>query len=348
MLTVHAESSSEWVRLNDSALLKSFVVAFVSPSDSVGAITLSCFTNAMAPYMSVERAHRSYGPVNKDTLVGRLSKSERGMLRTGLVKSEQWTQLPTEGLYQVLISEVLDDGRTYPLERGAARAFTVTAVLDLGLRMLESPRGRDGKSLLLITPTALSHHVQPLLTIGLSAALASLARKAICIWRERPVPGPPCEPSSVDVPSAVDDFVRCVRYRFPVVKLDDRNGFCHEGELTKSLCSWVDEYSTLEKFEFNPKEAAVLHLNWHVRQQTKQLHPSCMHRELTPHRSWSRSSTGPGSRPTSPAATAGTTSRWPRRCGSTASSSTSPPWSPTISATSSSTSCASTRGWRTR
>jgi hypothetical protein len=101
----------------------------------------------MAPFMTVERAHRSYGPVDKEALAGRLLSKpvERGMLRMGLVKSEQWRQLPTEGLYQVVISEVLDDGGTYPLERGGGRAFAVTCVLDLGLRMLESARGRDGE-----------------------------------------------------------------------------------------------------------------------------------------------------------------------------------------------------------
>ncbi|KAK3310709.1 uncharacterized protein B0T15DRAFT_46639 [Chaetomium strumarium] len=191
----------------------------------------------MAPFMTVERAHRSYGPVDKEALAGRLSKSERGMLRMGLVKSEQWRQLPTEGLYQVVISEVLDDGATYPLERGGGRAFAVTCVLDLGLRMLESARGRS--------------------------ALESLAGKAIRVWRERPL-GPIREPASVDVPAAVDEFLRCVRHRFPAVKLDDRNGFCHEEENKKMPYSWVDELSTLEQSKFNPKAAAVLHLNWQL------------------------------------------------------------------------------------
>ncbi|EAQ92881.1 predicted protein [Chaetomium globosum CBS 148.51] len=192
----------------------------------------------MAPYMSVEHAHRAYGPVDKEALSGRLSKSERGLLRVGLVRSEQWRQLPTEGLYQVIISEVLDNGLTYPLERSGGRAFTVTSVLDLGLRMMEGERGRT--------------------------ALENLARKAICVWRERPVPGPVVEPWYVDVPAAVDEFLRCVRYRFPIVKLDDRNGFCHEEENKTMPYSWVDEYSTLERFDFDPKAAAVLHLNWQL------------------------------------------------------------------------------------
>jgi len=62
----------------------------------------------------------------------------------GLVKSEQWRRLPAEGLYQIVISEVLDNGKTYPLDRSGGRAFSVTSVLDLGLRMMESERGRTG------------------------------------------------------------------------------------------------------------------------------------------------------------------------------------------------------------
>lgn len=83
----------------------------------------------------------------------------------GLVKSEQWKQLPTEGLYQVAISEVLDGGTMRALERGGGRALAVTAVLDLGLRMMESDRGRDGRfflslSLVWVPPLTLSR-VQP-------------------------------------------------------------------------------------------------------------------------------------------------------------------------------------------
>jgi hypothetical protein len=106
--------------------------------------------------MSVEHAHRAYGPVNKEALSSRLSKSERGLLRVGLVKSDQWRQLPTEGLYQVIISEVLDNGMTYPLERSGGRAFTVTSVLDLGLRMMEGERGRIGMWLFVLFPGTLS------------------------------------------------------------------------------------------------------------------------------------------------------------------------------------------------
>ncbi|KAK4132357.1 hypothetical protein BT67DRAFT_86465 [Trichocladium antarcticum] len=192
----------------------------------------------MAPLMSVERAHRSYGPVDKQALSGRMSKSERGLLRMGLVKSAQWKQLPTEGLYQVAISEVLDGGTMRALERGGGRALAVTAVLDLGLRMVESDRGRD--------------------------ALERLAHKAICVWRERPVLAPTYETSDVDIPAAVDEFLRCVRYRFPLVRLDDRNGFCHEEGSCAAFYSWADEFSSLEPSKFNPKEAAVLHLNWQL------------------------------------------------------------------------------------
>ena len=214
----------------------------------------------MAPYMYVERAHRSYGAVDKEALTGRLSKSERAMLRMGLVKSEQWRQLPTEGLYQIIISEVLDNGATYPLERSGGRAFVVTSVLDLGLRMLESARGRGGMRHLPFSSTTCLFVTDP----PLAVALENLARKSICVWRERPVPGPVTEPWNVDVPSAVEEFLRCVRYRFPIVKLDDRNGFCCEEENKTMPYAWADEYSTLKHFNFNPKAAAVLHLNWQV------------------------------------------------------------------------------------
>ncbi|KAK3902337.1 hypothetical protein C8A05DRAFT_33956 [Staphylotrichum tortipilum] len=192
----------------------------------------------MPPFIYVERAHRSYGAVDQDALAVRMSKPERALLRAGLVRSERWRALPVEGLYQLVIAEVMDNGACCPLERGGGRAFAVTAVLDLGLRMLESERGRT--------------------------ALDNLARKAICVWRERPVPGTVVEPWQVDVPAAVDEFLRSVRYRFPVVKLDDRNGFCREPENDALPYAWVDEYSTLERLPFNPKAAAVLHLNWQL------------------------------------------------------------------------------------
>ncbi|KAK4116533.1 hypothetical protein N656DRAFT_256571 [Canariomyces notabilis] len=192
----------------------------------------------MAPYMSVERAHRSYGPVDKEALSSQLSKSERRLLRLGLVKSERWRQLPTEGLYQVVILEVLDDGRPYPLKRGGGRAFAVASVLDLGLRMLECSQGRE--------------------------ALENLAGKAIRLWRERPAQGHCHAPAKMDLPGAVDEFLRSVRYRFPIVKLDDRNGFYHEEDTEKIFPSWIDELSMLKQSKFNPKAAAVLHLNWQL------------------------------------------------------------------------------------
>lgn len=55
-----------------------------------------------------------------------------------------------------------------------------------------------------------------------------------------------------------------MRFRFPLVKLDDRNGFCHEEDTSRMFDYQVDEFSTLEQFNFDPKAAAVLHLNWQV------------------------------------------------------------------------------------
>ncbi|KAL1837259.1 hypothetical protein VTJ49DRAFT_4083 [Mycothermus thermophilus] len=191
----------------------------------------------MAPYIYVEDAHRSYGPVDKQALAGRLPRAERGILRMGLVKPEQWRQMPTEGIYQLAITEVLDTGATVPLDRAGGRAFAVASVLDLGLRMLESERGRQG--------------------------LVNLARKAICVWRERPT-GPVVESWPVDVPVAVDEFLRCVRYRFPVVRLDDRNGFCRDEDNQGLPYAWADEFQTFEHTDYDPKAAAVLHLNWQL------------------------------------------------------------------------------------
>ncbi|KAK4105935.1 hypothetical protein N658DRAFT_538347 [Parathielavia hyrcaniae] len=182
----------------------------------------------MAPSLSV-----GHCPVEREAPSDRLCNSQ-----WGLVKSEQRRQLPTEGLHQLVLSEVLDDGSTRPLECGGGRAVAVACVLDLGLRMLESGRGRD--------------------------ALENLARKAICVWRERPVPGPVMEPWNVDIPTAVDEFLRCVRHSFPSVKIDDRNGFCHEEGNATVPCSWVDEHSAMEQSDFNPKSAAALHLNWQL------------------------------------------------------------------------------------
>ncbi|KAK4190574.1 hypothetical protein QBC35DRAFT_75089 [Podospora australis] len=184
--------------------------------------------------------------------------TERGKL----LKSDQWRAFPSpEGLYQVCISEVLDNGAIIPLESGGGRAWVVTAVLDLGLRMMESSRGRG--------------------------ALGNLARKAITVWRERPVqsssnssPSLSSEAGSsssyghfdkptfqarkeIDTAVAVDDFLRCVRYQFPLVKLDGRNGFLHEAETTRLFSYWNEDFFSpqVEELRFNPKQAAVLHLN---------------------------------------------------------------------------------------
>ncbi|KAJ4296156.1 hypothetical protein N0V88_004860 [Collariella sp. IMI 366227] len=141
--------------------------------------------------------------------------------------SEQRRQPSTEGLYQIVISEVLINGGVYPLERGGGRAFAVSSVLDLGLRMLESHRGRN--------------------------ALENVARKAISNWRERSGRGPVSEFEHINLPAAVDEFLHSVRFCFPIVKLDDREGFCHEedGKTPRS----------------NPRVSAILHLNWQLMDQ---------------------------------------------------------------------------------
>ncbi|KAK4167070.1 hypothetical protein QBC43DRAFT_256075 [Cladorrhinum sp. PSN259] len=184
----------------------------------------------MAPHMSIGRAQSCVAPVELDgrPIVRGFSKIQRDVPR-----SDPWGRLlPLEGLYQVCISEVLDNGLTYPLEHGGGRFFIVSAVLDLGLRIMESSRGQN--------------------------ALESLARKAVCIWRERPVPGPVHEAREVDTVTAVDEFLHCVRQRFPVVKLDRRNGFMHEEETNRQFAYWSDATNDTQ---FNPKAAAVLHLN---------------------------------------------------------------------------------------
>ncbi len=99
----------------------------------------------MPPYMYVERARQSYGAVDQSALAVRMTRPERALLRAGLVRGERWRALPVEGLYQLVIAEVLDNGACCALERGGGRAFAVTGVLDLGLRMMESDRGRTGE-----------------------------------------------------------------------------------------------------------------------------------------------------------------------------------------------------------
>ncbi|EGS16985.1 uncharacterized protein CTHT_0073100 [Thermochaetoides thermophila DSM 1495] len=165
------------------------------------------------------------------------SRTEQGVLRSGPVKSSQWNQIQLDGLYQLVVCEVRQDGITYPLDRGSRQAFAVASVLDLGLRMLESPRGRD--------------------------CLASLAHKAIRIWRERPVPDPTRECALINVGEAVNEFLRSVRHSFPLVKLNDRNGFCRDESSKRDFSAWTntESSSSSRQFSFDPKAAAVLHLN---------------------------------------------------------------------------------------
>ncbi|KAK3990351.1 hypothetical protein QBC44DRAFT_265127 [Cladorrhinum sp. PSN332] len=185
----------------------------------------------MAPHVMVERAQSCVAPVELDgkPIIRNFSKIHRSLGRSDTTSRGR---LPLEGLYQVCISEVLDGGLTYPLEHGGGRFFIVSAVLDLGLRIMESSRGQN--------------------------ALESLARKAVCVWRERPVPGPAYESRKVDTATAVGEFLCCVRQRFPVVKLDRRNGFMHEEETNRQFAYWSD---AMQDTQFNPKAAAVLHLN---------------------------------------------------------------------------------------
>nr|CDP23194.1 Putative protein of unknown function [Podospora anserina S mat+] len=154
---------------------------------------------------------------------------EQGKLRPQLLPRE------TGGLYGVCISELLDNGTTIPLEPSGGRAWVVSSVVDLGIRMLESPRGRQ--------------------------ALSNLAQKSLLVWRERPISNhePPL-PKKINTPSAVDDFLYTVRHNLPLIKLDPkRNGFlaCPS---TTSLFHLPPSFSS----RFNPKSAAILHLNTHL------------------------------------------------------------------------------------
>ncbi|KAK3362272.1 hypothetical protein B0T25DRAFT_1945 [Lasiosphaeria hispida] len=215
---------------------------------------LNISPQSMSSYITVQQAYLQYGPVDREALQKRLSRKQRGILRFGLVRSNLWRQLPTEGIYQVAILEDLDTG-IYALPRGGGRAFAVTAVLDLGLRMLESPRGR----------LALENIAcQNLRLWGLDAA--NLAVQGTSLKHEE----------QQDLPTAVSNFLRCVRARFPIVRLDKRSGF-HED--TKLSCTATHDHHWQhwqEKgrlptcpgddttLQFNPKEAAVLHLNWQL------------------------------------------------------------------------------------
>ncbi|KAK3329793.1 hypothetical protein B0H66DRAFT_38201 [Apodospora peruviana] len=198
----------------------------------------------MGAYISVEQANLSHGPVDSVVLSEKLSKRQRGLLRLGLVRSHDWTELPIEGIYQIVISEVLETGSAHALVHGGSRAFAVTAVLDLGLRMLESPRGRT--------------------------ALQNLARRTFHCFCEKekdssmPHDCPDSHPPNL--PMAVAEFLRSVRYRFPSVTLDKCNGLRQEKGAAPGKYDdfWCDEIPTLEKLKFNPKEEAVLHLNWEM------------------------------------------------------------------------------------
>ncbi|KAK4180796.1 hypothetical protein QBC36DRAFT_306970 [Triangularia setosa] len=146
----------------------------------------------------------------------------------------------TDGLYGVCISERLDNGTTIPLEPSGGRAWVVSAVLDLSLRMLESPRGRE--------------------------ALDNLAQKSLCVWRERPVSHHADEivPKAFNATTAVDEFLYTVRHNLPLIKLDPRrNGFLADPSTT-SLFAYYRSPSLSQlnlPRRFNPKAAAVLHLN---------------------------------------------------------------------------------------
>ncbi|KAK4216999.1 hypothetical protein QBC37DRAFT_309090 [Rhypophila decipiens] len=207
----------------------------------------------MGNYMSVEHAKSAHGSVDTAALSENLSSKKQRLLRWGLVREKDWTQLPTEGIYQIAISEVLETGSAHPLVHGGSRAFAVTAVLDLGLRMLESPRGRQ----------ALQN-------------LALRTFKCTCPESENTFPSSqhshicPDSQKCSGLPLAISTFLRSVRYRFPAVILDKRDGFQDKAFSIKQHGShndedfWCSHIPTLEKLKFNPKEEAVLHLSWEL------------------------------------------------------------------------------------
>ncbi|KAK0728952.1 hypothetical protein B0T21DRAFT_292075 [Apiosordaria backusii] len=189
-----------------------------------------------------------------------LDSKEIGRAFSTSIPSTTWTSSPqlieqdilrpppppkeADGLYGVCISELLDNGTTIPLEQGGGRAWVVSAVLDLGLRMLESPRGRE--------------------------ALDNLAQKSLCVWRERPVSSSSSEvvPKESNTAHSVDEFLYTVRHNFPIVKLDPkRNGFLADPATTSIFAFYRSPSFTQPnppKGRFNPKAAAVLHLNTHL------------------------------------------------------------------------------------
>ncbi|KAM7199316.1 hypothetical protein V8F33_004564 [Rhypophila sp. PSN 637] len=207
----------------------------------------------MGNYMSVEHAKSAHGSVDTAALSENLSSKQQRLLRWGLVREKDWAQLPTEGIYQIVISEVLETGSAHTLIHGGSRAFAVAAVLDLGLRMLESPRGRQAlQNLALRTFKCTCPESENL--------FPSSQHSHIC----------PDSQQSSDLPLAISTFLRSVRYRFPTVILDKRDGFQDKGFSVKQHGShndedfWCSHIPTLENLKFNPKEEAVLHLSWEL------------------------------------------------------------------------------------
>ncbi|KAK0660509.1 hypothetical protein QBC41DRAFT_341081 [Cercophora samala] len=159
---------------------------------------------------------------------------EQGRLRPQPLPKEP------DGLYGVCISELLDNGTTISLEPSGGRAWVVSAVVDLGIRMLESPRGRE--------------------------ALSNLAQKSLCIWRERPISHHESPlPKTINTVSAADDFLYTVRHNLPLIKLDPkRNGFLASPTTTTLFAYYSSSSPPSLPQRFNPKAAAVLHLNAHL------------------------------------------------------------------------------------
>jgi hypothetical protein len=81
------------------------------------------------------------------------------------------------------------------------------------------------------------------------------------------VPDPTRECALINVGEAVNEFLRSVRHSFPLVKLNDRNGFCRDESSKRDFSAWTntESSSSSRQFSFDPKAAAVLHLNSQVR-----------------------------------------------------------------------------------
>ncbi|KAK4200184.1 hypothetical protein QBC40DRAFT_280401 [Triangularia verruculosa] len=184
-----------------------------------------------------------------------LDSKEIGRAISTSIPSTTWTSSPqpleqgilkpqpppkeADGLYGVCISELVDNGITIPLEPSGGRAWVVSSVLDLGLRMLESTRGRE--------------------------ALDNLAQKSLTVWRERPVSyHAEIVPKSFNTTASVDEFLYTVRHNFPLIKLDPkRNGFLADPSTTSIFAFYRSPSLSQPNLpqRFNPKAAAVLHLN---------------------------------------------------------------------------------------